>query len=330
MGYSLRPGRLVGGDPLWRDLRTAGIGPAFKARLSDVLPVDLAGVLHTELDNERRPPDGLLHASTHLEGSLRHAQLDVAGAPKIRETFVRGMPLWMGSLIHEDIHRILRKVGLPYMAEVDVSPWLPEGWGGRPDAVIWSPDLAACVLADFKTIKGEGVKYLDGAKPEHVSQTSIYWHALRKMGLPMAEKIAVLYLPKNEAKGVEGPVTVDFEPLEFRELAERMAERKRGVDEYLLSLDESEVFFDSPLEHWLTDALADVQPMVQKVFFDKASGDHVVKQGPHWSAVYCAFAPPLCTCSEQTWVTIGRYDIELDRYVPRKGYEEIEPTVAPD
>jgi len=295
--------------------------------LADVLPVDLAGILHTEFDNERRPPDGLLHASTHLEGSLRHAQLDVAGAPKIRETFVRGMPLWMGSLVHKDIHRILRKVGLPYMAEVDVSPWLPEGWGGRPDFVIWSPELSAFVLADAKTIKGEGVKYLDGAKPEHVSQTSIYWHALRKMGLPMAEKIAVLYLPKNEAKGVEGPVTVDFEPLEFRELAERMAERKRGVDEYIVSVEETPYDPCNP-DYWLTDALADVQPMVQKVFPDRASGDLIVKQGPHWSAQFCPFPPELCNCSEQKWETIGRYD-DLGEYTPRKGYEDVAVLVAP-
>lgn len=293
--------------------------------MSELLSVDLAGILHEELTNERRPPDGLLHASSHLEGSLRHAQLDIAGAPRLPESFVRGMPLWMGTLIHEDIHRLLRKRGVSYLAEVDVTPWLPEGWGGRADAVIWNPNLAAFVLADFKTIKGEGMKYLDGPKTEHVSQTSIYWHALRKMGLPMAEKIAVLYLPKNDAKGVEGPVTLEFEPLEFGPLAARMRERKQAVDEYLTSV----YYGDDDRAHlWLTDALADVQPLVQRIFPDRASADLIVKQGPHWSAQFCPYDSILCNCSEQKWETIGRYD-DLGEYTPRKGYEDVAVTVAP-
>src|SRR3990172_241433 len=166
---------------------------------------------------ERRANDGLLHASSHLTGSLRHAQLDVAGAPKIGEDLVRNMALWIGSLIHEDLHRMLRKTGVPYLAEVNMTPWLPPGWGGTCDALIWNPEMRGFVLVDLKTTKGEGMKFIrrDGAKAEHIAQTSAYWWAARKMGIPLVKKIAVLYIPKNSTRVKDEliePLLIDFEP----------------------------------------------------------------------------------------------------------------------
>jgi len=70
--------------------------------------------------------------------------------------------------------------------------------------------------------------------------------------------------------------------------------------------------------------------MEQRVYFDKASGDMVLKLVPSWQAAYCPFDAPLCTCSEQRSTTIGRWRHEsLDEYEPRAGYEGVVPVVSP-
>lgn len=238
---------------------------------------------------------------------------------------MRGVPLWIGSLMHEDIHRILRKVGVPYMAEVNMTPWLPRGWGGTADAFIWNPDLKAFVLTDFKSTKGAGLKYVP--KVEHVKQTSAYWHAGKKMGIPLARKIGVLYVPKDEAKDVDGPVLVEFEPVPVRELATDMRSRHGAVSEYMTSLPKPN---PRPLttDEYVTDALAPVQERTQRMYYDKDSGTWDVKLVPHWSTGYCPFPLELCDCSMQGTTKIGFYDID-GSYYPRDGFEEIEPTVAP-
>jgi hypothetical protein len=45
----------------------------------NLLPFDLSEIVAEELAKGRRDNDGLLHASSHLVGPLRHAQLAVAG-----------------------------------------------------------------------------------------------------------------------------------------------------------------------------------------------------------------------------------------------------------
>jgi hypothetical protein len=259
----------------------------------------------------------------------------VAGAPKIRESFVRGVPLWIGSLIHEDIHRLLRKTGVPYMAEVNMTPWLPEGWGGTADGFFWNPDLKAFVLLDFKTQKGSGMRYLSGgAKEAHVKQTSAYWHAARKMGLPLVKKIGVVYVPKDEAKDVDGPVLVDFEPIPVTELRKEMKHRHGRVSEYVdsLAVENRNLHNQSPTPEysWLTDALDPAPEREQRIYWDRNTDTYEVKLVAPWYAAYCPFPDPLCHCHEIVGKTtkIGLYDID-GNYYARPGYEDIEPTVAP-
>jgi hypothetical protein len=310
-----------------------------------LLPFDLSEILHTELMKERRTPDGLAHAASDLVGSLRHTQLSVAGAPTIQEDLVRGMPLWIGHLIHEDIHRFLRKTGVPYMAEVSMTPWLPPGWGGTLDALVWNPDLKAFVMTDFKTSKGESMRYLirDGAKQEHIAQTSLYWHAARKMGVPLAKKIAVFYLPKNETRGTTPtePALLDFDPLPARQIHGDAKRRFGRVSDYEKSLpflsegrairsgmkDEAE-HLDQSIESWLTDELEPVQPREQRAYFDRASGTYELKLVPNWSTAYCPFDDALCDCRTQGTEKLGTFDTD-GTYYARKGYEHIEPLVTP-
>jgi hypothetical protein len=225
---------------------------------------------------------------------------------------------------------MLRKAGIFYAAEVNMTPWLPAGWGGTADAWIYNPELKAFVLVDFKTTKGAGMKYIErgGAKIEHVKQTSAYWHAGRKMGLSLAKKIGVLYIPKDEAKDVEGPLLIDFEPIPARDLAKQMKDRYGAVSDYLASLPKPN---PRPLtvDEYVTDALAPVQEREQRIYFDRVTETHEVKLVPHWSAAYCPFPDELCDCRTQSTTKIGMYDID-GTYYPRSGYEHIEPIVEPN
>lgn len=301
-----------------------------------LLPFDLGEVIHHELIRGRRPNDHKLHASSHLMGSLRHAQLDVAGAPKRTSELVSEITLMTGTLWHSWLHDTLRGLGVPYMAEVNLTPWMPEGWSGTADALIWHPDLKAFVLLEIKTTKGEALKFIrrDGAKPEHVAQASIYWHAAKKMGIPLARQIGVLYLPKNDTRSKDEliePLLVDFPPLPAKPLHAEMKARWGRVSEYVTSLGGTpgqEVPSVRPLEAWVTDALAPVQDRVQRIYWDKTFGLYEVKLVPHWSAAFCPYPIELCNCSEQGTTKIGVYD-ETGHYTPREGYDHILPEVFP-
>ena len=300
-----------------------------------LLPFDLGEVIHEELLRDRRSNDYLLHASSHLSGSLRHAQLDVAGAPRVASDVLQEITLKTGTFWHTWLHDSLRRLGVPYMAEVNVTPWLPLGWAGTADAFFWNPDLKAFVLMDFKTQKGEGMRYIrrDGAKKDHVAQASAYWYAGKKMGIPLAKAIGVLYLPKNDTKSKDEliePLLVDFEPLPQRALAAEMKHRWGRVSDYVTSLggEPGRPVSVTSLGGWVTDALEPAQPREQRIYLDKPTGQFEVKLTPHWSTAYCPYPVELCDCSLQGSTKIGFYDID-GTYYARPGYEEIEPVVRP-
>lgn len=302
-----------------------------------LLPFDLTEVVHEELARQRRPNDFLLHASSHIDGPLRHTQLDVAGAPKVKSELLSEITLFTGTMWHEWLHNTLRRLGVPYMAEVNLTPWLPEGWAGTADAVVWNPDLKGFVLIDFKTQKGEGMRYIatGGAKEPHKLQASAYWHALKKMGIPLVKQIGVFYLPKNDVRGKDAviePILADFEPYPAKELHKVMAERRERVKEYRESLPptlrDPDPLFRGPLQDWVTDALAPPSEREQRVYFDRKTGTYDLKLVPHWSTSYCPFPNELCDCSEQGTTKIGLFDTD-GTYYPRTGYEDIEPTVFP-
>jgi len=302
--------------------------------MNDLLNFDLGEMIHGELLRERRPNDFKLHASSHITGSLRHAQLDAAGAPKRQRGLVDEIVLMTGTLWHTWLHDALRRLGIPYMAEVNLTPWLPDGWAGTADAFIWRPDLKAFVLVDFKTTKGEALKFIrkDGAKKEHVAQASAYWWAGKKMGIPLARAIGVLYLPKNATRSDEliEPLLVDFKPLPQKALHDEMAKRWGSVSSYVTSLGSepgAEVSV-RPLPDWVTDALEPEQPREQRIFLDRATGMFELKLMPHWSAAYCPYDDELCACSSQGSTKIGIFDTDGE-YIPRAGFEKIKPAVFP-
>lgn len=284
-----------------------------------MLPIDLSEIVENMLAEGRRTPDYLLHPSGHMLGSLRHAQLDVANAPRVGRSIASDVRLETGTMWHSRIADRLRDEGIPVLAEVIVTPWLPEGWSGRPDLFVWNPEYKAFGLIDLKTIKGDGIRWIerDGPKEDHIWQISLYWHGAKKMGLPLIKRCGVFYLPVSEArKGSPDPkpTFVEFDPLPWSKLQPVVEGRWKSVKEYLDSLpfDPTKLPFNShgepfepDLTAWITDKLAPVQPRVVQIRENKTSGFQDVKMVPHWSTSYCEFPIELCDCSLQTENKVG-------------------------
>lgn len=302
--------------------------------MTGLLPLDLTEVIYEELLAGRRENDGLLHPSGHLRGSLRHTQLDVAGAPKLPQALIREVPMWTGTMWHEYIQGRLKRLGVPCMQEVNLTPWLPPGWGGTADLFIWNPSLRAFVLVDLKTTKGDSLKWIrkDGAKLEHVWQVSSYWHAAKKAGWPLAKEALLYYLPMSDTRDQyesAEPLEIEVSPIPLSELRPHMKTRQEAVQAYLDSLPFGhEVGVPLPLDDYLTDELAPVQEREQKLWFERRTGQWKLKLSPNWSTRFCAFPLEVCDCSTQRETIVGAWAPDGD-YIPRDGFEDIVPELAP-
>ena len=310
-----------------------------------MLPIDVVQVVSGRLTEDIRPfNDGKLHPSSDLVGSLRHSMLRAAGAPTIESKFTQNLTLWIGRQIHHMVGDSLEAKGVPVMREVSVEPWLPDGWTGTADLVFYDPAKDGWVLADVKGQKGESFRFLqqDGAKEEHIWQVSAYWWALYDMGLPMVDGFTMIYLPKNDTTDkwdrVE-PMAIECDVLDQEVVWDVMTQRWEDTSEYLQSVYGHSG--EAP-EHWINEYLAEPQERVQKMWWNGKQGVWDIKLAPHWSADYCPFPNELCDCSEQPTNKIGHWQIEEIpvahtpeikvhdvEYVPRKGYEDIEPQLKP-
>jgi hypothetical protein len=313
-----------------------------------MIPVDLTKVLRSKLASNRRPPDGLLHPSGDLLGSLRHAQLRLAGAPTVESEIVSDIRLATGTMWHRFIGDMLVSAGAHFEQEISVNPGLPTGWSGTADALFWNQERRGFVLVDFKTIKGEGMRWIvkEGAKEEHLWQLSAYWHALYDMGYPMVEGFAVWYIPMNDTvergEFIE-PLVMECDPLPRTQIHRVMSDKWEAVQTYLSAMDDDlltvaqrALLADQGLTDlnlsseaiYVTDQLAPEMARVQKLYLDSKRNLWDVKLVPHWSAAYCPYPTELCGCSEQGTTKIGHYTLD-GKYEPRKGYEKELPMVEP-
>lgn len=303
-----------------------------------MIPYDLFGALREDLQHRSREGTPKLYCSGDLLGSLRHAQLRMAGAPYKPEDFISLIRLKTGNLWHDALTKTIMDRGWPVMHEVRLSDYLPEGWGGRADHLWWDVEKRAFRLSDLKTTKGEGMKWLarSGAKDEYLWQLSAYYHALVEARFPMVRELVLIYLPMNDVVGEQiEPELVPFEPVPKEEILALMKSRWEAVQVYLEDVRKRRVEYDrnewtafSPFEApdlYLRDSLAPPMERIQKLF--KNGPKHEVKLVPHWSTMFCPYENDLCDCSEQGVTKIGEY--VGGTYKARKGYEAIEPTVAP-
>src|SRR5690242_2510935 len=152
----------------------------------------LLDLLHEDLSVDTWGDDGLLHAS-ELADPLRHVQLRMAGAPAKPKTFAEMVVLETGKMWHKRLAEAWDRKGVPFLREVEMHDGLPEGWGGHADFLVWDHTRRGFVLYDLKTTKSSGLQYIhrDGAKKEHIWQTSGYWWALKRMGYPVLNRIGI-------------------------------------------------------------------------------------------------------------------------------------------
>lgn len=321
-----------------------------------MLHFDPVELLERQLADDRRPPDGLLHPSGDLIGSLRHAQLRAAGAPTVASEIVSDVRLMTGTMWHSFYEATFRRAKLPVMTEVKLDRWLPEGWSGTADWLMWSDEYKAFVLGDLKTIKGEGMPYVerDGIKDEHLWQLSAYWYACEAMGIPLVKAFVVLYLPQNVPAGENPqPLLAEGRPLDRELVIGTMQERWQKTSDYLDELWLCKEHSEDGSVNWLQPSLAPEQERVQILRWNGKQGVYDVKLAPHWSTAYCPYPNELCACSEQGTNKIGHFKLNEGvisvshksdgqpgaalgaqvEYVPRKtkdeDYSDIELTVTP-
>jgi len=303
-----------------------------------LLDVSLVDLVQDGFRASRRPPDGLLHCSGDLCGSLRHAQLKAAGAPMIDEDVVSETRLMLGTLMHGAVERYLRSQ--PVMLEVKLDRWLPEGWSGTADHFVWNAEKRGFVLTDLKTIKPEGMPYIikGGIKDEHMHQLSAYWWAAVRAGLPMVHGIGVLYLPVGQIAPKDiarvGKVAPSFQegtPYPQEYIEGLMQDRWAATKAYLQEVQLARIL--DP-DFWITDSLAPVQDRVPKLSLNKQLKVPKLSQllVPHWSATYCPFPDELCDCSTQKVQTVGSWDLDPDGapvYIPRQGVPQPDVLTTP-
>lgn len=230
---------------------------------------------------------------------------------------------------------MLLRAGVHVEQEIDVTPGLPEGWSGTADGLFWDSERKGFLLRDYKTIKGEGMRWVlkDGAKEEHLWQGSAYWHGLYVMGYPLVNEFEIFYLPQNdtaERDELIEPVTIACTPLPVELVFGLMAERWQACQVYLKDLSTYTGGRMKPdkLDGFLRGTLAPEQPRVQKVYWNAKQKVFDVKLVPHWSAQFCPYPEELCGCSTAGTNKIGHYTLE-GKYEPRKDYEEEIPMVEP-
>lgn len=235
------------------------------------------------------------------------------------------IPLLVGTVIHEKFKAYLTDVlGLPIMAEVNLTPWLPRGWGGTADLFVYLPQEKKFKLMDVKTTKGDAIYFIkrDGAKAEHKYQTSAYYHAAKRAGIQMVPEIDVFYIPKDGGRNRNAePLIASFKPIPAKTLDAVMDERYKATKAYVTSLPEQ----PARAEDFLTEWLAPPQERLQKVI--RRDDVPELRLVPHWSTQYCSYPFPLCGCGEQGQTKIGHFEGGV--YVPREGYEKIKPEVFP-
>lgn len=295
-------------------------------------PQDIVGVLKRGLEQDRRPPDGLLHCSVDLLGPLRHSQLRLAGAPTIEDELVSSIRLRTGTMWHLYFNDLFISDGLAAMGEVRLNRWLPEGWGGTADWLFWDFDKRAFRLGDLKTTRGTGMRYIEsqGVKPEHRYQLSAYYHALAAAKLPLVRAPFVCYLPMDrDPDSVVEPVLVEFEPIPKDELWTLMDDRWAQCQEYRAALDWGMEWED--YKDYINEKLVPPPEREQKLYWDKKNQQYDVKLVPDWRTKFCPFPNELCDCSEQGSTKIGHFKMNETgiQYVPRKGYENVRPLLSP-
>lgn len=252
--------------------------------------------------------DRMLHFSTHLQHDRHTALYYKHGYPKpSMPTWQRSFPLLQGTGVHDVIHAKMADLYPRYVPEHEIfsplSDWSYQ-WVGTADAYVEDEDGQVWLL-DYKTISGAGMSLLgDAPKPEHILQVSAYYH----FGPTQDVRTALVYLPTGpdyKRRWAE-PTIMEFEPLSYEDLRERMRTTEMAVNEYYY--------------HGILTA----PPDGSFVWKSKGKNKWDLTYRPHYSALFCPWAHLVddpCGCSEDEAYVAAT--IRGDDVVITTGYEEV-------
>lgn len=89
---------------------------------------------------------------------------------------------------------------------------------GTPDVVLWLDQYGAYYIVEIKSIAAQPWKELVRPLPDHKVQVALYWHILKSKGLPLVNRVSILYVNKEFSfkypykEFMIDPTTVDTEP----------------------------------------------------------------------------------------------------------------------
>lgn len=293
-----------------------------------ILPFDITKVLKDELwrPPRKRTGDSILYCSSDITDSLRHIQLRAAGAPEKPPELASLIKMETGTLWHGRWEKILSRRGYIAAKEIRISDYLPKGWGGRLDWMIWSIARQAFSITDLKTVEGNSIPWLElrGMKPAHKAQLSVYWHSLNGK-VPLLDGVAIAYMPISKINGESiDPIWLVEDPIPKDVIIPELERRYEATMLYLDTLKEE------GNESFINPALSDPIEREQKLFKNK--NKYELKLVPSDAARWCRFPNEICDCSEQGTTKIGEWREEQRnswKYFPRKGYEDITPLLVP-
>jgi hypothetical protein len=271
-----------------------------------MMTLNLTALIAAKLREEKRNT-GMLHCSTHLTAPIRHTQLYKAGVPSADDSLASSIRMHTGTLWHAWFDDMLRSSGNMVLAETDLTAYLPSGWTGRADYLIWNSHLDCFELYDLKTTKGESMPFIEygGVKEEHMWQVSAYLMAAETAGIPVrTDRAYVYYLPMTEPQGksVE-PILADFTPYTPYKVGER------------IEMVESHLYPGAPLVPW-------PEPEA-RLYKDSKNKRFNVSLMPHWSSKYCPYGEA-CGCSFQRPQKIGHWALDKGKPV---WYGDDEPPI---
>jgi hypothetical protein len=227
------------------------------------------------IESAGREWDGKYHPSSHLAQWEGHTCLDFKYKGEGRKVPYHELTRMMtGTLWHKWIEGFAKLEGA---AEVDLTTGMPSGWSGTAD-FIQAPrtdiDYPFHILWDFKTTSAKSMPYINGVKPEHKWQLSMYYRAAESLGYNLANSFTVLYIPIDGGqwkKVISAPYTEN-------KILNRVAEVEQAV--YLFQ--NTRVLPEHPGLEW-------------SVKYDKYRTRWLVKRAAPWWTKYCAYGDE-CPC----------------------------------
>lgn len=89
---------------------------------------------------------------------------------------------------------------------------------GTPDLLLWMDDHGAYYIVEIKSMAANAWNELSMPLPDHKVQVALYWSIMREAGIPLVDKVSILYVNKEYSfkfpykEFMLNPLSVDISP----------------------------------------------------------------------------------------------------------------------